>query len=62
MVDDEAVYPALSRIADFSRLTPEEAAEEVLALIDGPWRLPPTASDQMHSDAGGRHVIVAVIG
>jgi hypothetical protein len=62
IVDDESVYPALSRIADFSRLTPEEAAGEALALVNGPWRLPPTPSDQMHSEARGRHMIVVVLG
>jgi hypothetical protein len=57
------VYPALSRNCRPSReLTPDESAEGALALIEGPWRHPPTPIDRTHSEAAGRHMIVVVLG
>ena len=61
LVDDGAVYPALSRIADASGQTADDAARWLVGLLEGPWADPPTAGDQLHSDASGRHMVVVVI-
>ena len=47
LVSDDAVYPALSRIADFSDETAAHAAERAQELLSGAWITPPTSDDQM---------------
>jgi hypothetical protein len=65
----EATYPALSRIADFSR-TPEYlqpdfarwSCAEARRVLVGPWSTRPQGqADQIHSDAEGRHMISIVL-
>jgi len=48
LVDDESVFPALSRVADFSAESGVATTwERARALLTGPWRTPPTPGDQM---------------
>ena len=68
LIDDDYVYPALSRIANFSRdgrtAAPgfvEWSTEQATALLNGPWRSPPLPEDQMNADAHGRHMIAIVL-
>lgn len=61
LVDEDWVYPALSRIADASNLSATEAAHRLLGLLEGDWADAPTASDQLHGDAMGRHMVVVVL-
>jgi hypothetical protein len=58
---DEAVYPALSRIADFSDDPSDVAAHKAIALLSGEWSQGPKPADQMHSEASGRHMIAVVL-
>ena len=61
-------YPALSRIADFSRDGRETlprfvewSCSEARRILAGPWLSPPSgAEDQIHPDAEGRHMIAFV--
>jgi hypothetical protein len=57
LVDEAGVYPAIGRIADFSSASPEVAVQCARELLAGSWATPPTASDQMHPEAIGRHMI-----
>jgi hypothetical protein len=64
---DDATYPALSRIADFSNdlvradFVPKSCGE-ARKLLSGPWRSTPAgANDQIHPDARGRHMIAFVL-
>jgi hypothetical protein len=60
-------YPALSRIADFSRAGEESrpdfvawSCRQARAVLAGPWRSPPAgagAEDQIHPEATGRYMI-----
>ena len=61
LIDGEVVYPALSRIADFSADSPTGAYERAKELLRGQWVLPPTQADQMHSEARGRHMVDVVL-
>jgi len=61
IINEVTVYPALSRIADFSNDTPGAAARRARELLAGTWAGPPTADDQMHSEAAGRHMIAVVL-
>ena len=61
LINGEAVFPALSRIADFSWMTPPEAMERARSLLSGPWAPPPRADDQMHREASGRYMIAVVL-
>ncbi len=62
LVDSENVYPALSRIADFSGDSPATSAARAQELLQGPWAEPPTAADQMHPKATGRYMLTVVLG
>ncbi len=61
IVGDSYVYPALSRIADFSSDDIQTGASRARDLLASGWRDPPTSEDQMHPDATGRHMIVVVL-
>jgi hypothetical protein len=68
LIDGDYVYPALSRIADFSRQHhPSEpdfvewSTTEALKILAGPWSSRPAVEDQMHPDAAGRHMIAIVL-
>jgi hypothetical protein len=62
MVSDAFVYPALSRIADFSAIRAVgESAAAARALVTGSWRSPPGPHDQISREATGRHMVVVVI-
>jgi hypothetical protein len=61
LIADDAVYPALSRIADLSSAAPPTAAARARSLLSGPWALPPTPEDQMAADAYGRYVVAVVL-
>lgn len=61
LVCDDAVYPALSRIADFSACSATEAENRARRLLTGEWASPTTAADQMHSDASGRYMLDIVL-
>lgn len=61
LVSEDAVYPALSRIADFSRCSATEAEDRARSLLTGEWASPPTAADQMHSEASGRYMVDIVL-
>lgn len=61
LVSGQNVYPALSRIADFSGNTGPESIARARALLAGPWASPPTSADQMHPAATGTHVITVVL-
>ncbi len=62
LIDDESVYPALSRIADFSGDAGVVApCAHARALLTGAWRSPPTSGDQVDPAAGGRHMVAVVL-
>jgi len=61
LISGQHVYPALSRVADFSGHPGPESIAGARALLDGPWALPPTQADQMHPAATGSHVIAVVL-
>jgi hypothetical protein len=61
LIDDTGIYPALSRIADFSSDAPEVANRKALALLNGEWAIAPTPADQMSSEATGRHMLAVVV-
>jgi hypothetical protein len=62
-------YPALGRIADFSRAGNDSRSDFVVwscrqarILLGGPWRSPPVGeADQIHPDASGRYMIDFVL-
>jgi hypothetical protein len=62
LITDDAVYPALSRIADFSSAIPQESARLAHNLLTGDWAEPPRSADQLHSEAAGRHMVAVVLG
>jgi hypothetical protein len=61
----KGTYPALSRIADFTRgggdRRPDFAAwscREARALLSGSWKKPPVGpEDQIHAEARGRYMV-----
>jgi hypothetical protein len=61
LIDGDAIYPALSRIADFSNDPVEVANRRALALLTGDWSSPPTVLDQISDVASGRHMIAVVL-
>jgi hypothetical protein len=61
LIADDAVYPALSRIADLSSAAPPTAVARARSLLRGPWATPPTPEDQMAADAYGRYVLAVVL-
>ncbi len=61
LIDDAGTYLALSRIADFSGEARDVANRRALALLTGDWATAPTAADQMHREAIGRHMIAVVL-
>jgi hypothetical protein len=61
LISERTVYPALSRVADFSGDSGPESIAHARALLAGPWALPPTPADQMHPAATGSHVITVVL-
>jgi hypothetical protein len=61
IINDRFTYPALSRIADFSNDPAEAASRKAIDLLTGEWASPPTAADQMDSEAQGRHMIAIVL-
>lgn len=61
LIDDGGIYPALSRIADFSDDAPEEANRKAIALLNGEWAIAPSPADQMSSEATGRHMLAVVL-
>jgi hypothetical protein len=68
-VISEDIYPALSRIADFSVDDPNRrpdfvvwSCQQARQLITGPWRSSPAGyADQLHPHAAGRHMIAFVL-
>jgi hypothetical protein len=62
LVDDDSVFPALSRIADFSAETGVgTSCARARALLTGPWQTPPTSDDQMLQTARGRNMVAVVL-
>jgi hypothetical protein len=61
LISGEQVYPALSRIADFSADPARLSAARARELLTGPWATPPTPADQMHPEAAGRYMIAVVL-
>jgi hypothetical protein len=62
LINDDGVYPALSRVADFSDVTDvQQSAALARELILGAWRTPPTLADQMSESATGRHMLSIVL-
>ena len=62
LIAEDAVYPALSRVADFSDVADaQESAALARALVLGAWRTPPTPADQMSEAASGRHMLDIVL-
>jgi hypothetical protein len=54
-----AVYPSMSRIADYSSIqTPGDAYDQAKALLVGPWAAVP---DDLHSEAEGDYMIDLVV-
>jgi hypothetical protein len=62
LVRDDSVYPALSRIANFSADSATDADHRARYLLAGPCAAPPTAVDQMHSGASGRYMLAVALG
>jgi len=61
LVETGGTYPALSRVADFSKDRQEVANRRALALLAGEWSSAPTPLDQMISEASGRYMIAFVL-
>jgi hypothetical protein len=67
LVSESTVYPALSRIADFSRSGTSDlgfvrrSAAEARHLLAGEWSPPPGPTDQIHPDATGRYMLAVVL-
>ena len=61
LVGDTGIYPALSRIADFSDDTLDVANRKALALLAGEWANAPDGDDQMHGEATGRYMLSVVL-
>jgi hypothetical protein len=61
LIGEGGTYPALSRIADFSKDSTDVAWRRAIALLDGEWAAPPIPADQMHSKAAGRYMIAVVL-
>ncbi len=61
LVGDAGIYPALSRIVDFSDDTLDVANRKALALLAGDWANAPDADDQMHGEAAGRYMLSVVL-
>jgi hypothetical protein len=61
LVDGQDVYPSISRITDYSGLPADETWKRARQALEGEWRLPPTSSDQMNSEAKGRYMIAVTL-
>ena len=61
LIGDGAVYPALSRVADFSDASPRDAVAQAKHLLEGAWASAPTTDDQMQSAASGRYMLAVVL-
>lgn len=61
LIGEAEIFPALGRIADFSHDPVAVANRKALDLLRGEWAAPPTAADQMHSDATGRYMVAVVL-
>ena len=62
LIADDATYPSLDRIADFSdEHDAGRSARWARELIHGDWRAPPRPGDAMHSAASGRYMLVVVL-
>jgi hypothetical protein len=57
---DEAgtVFPAMSRITDYSAASPAEALAAARAMLAAEWAVPPT---DVHADASGHYMIDVVV-
>jgi hypothetical protein len=61
LIADDAVYPVLSRVADFSEVAdPPQSAALARELVLGAWRTPPRPGDQMSEEATGRHMLAVL--
>lgn len=59
MVDEVwTVFPAMSRITDYSDASPAEALAAAGTLLAGAWAVPPT---DVHVDAQARYMIDVVV-
>jgi hypothetical protein len=62
LIAEDCVYPALSRVADFSDVADaQQSAALARELVLGAWRTPPTPADQMSEEANGRHMLAIVL-
>jgi hypothetical protein len=67
LISVSTVYPALSRIADFSRSGTSDAdfvrrsAAEARQLLAGEWSSPPGPVDQIHPEAKGPYMLAVVL-
>ena len=61
LVGDTGIYPALSRIVDFSDDALDIANCKALALLAGEWANAPDGDDQMHGEATGRYMLSVVL-
>lgn len=58
LVGPSGVYPAMSRIADWSGTTAAQSHVFARELLTGPWATPP---DDVHSEAAGDYMIDLVV-
>ena len=61
LVSEHGVYPALSRIADYSTDAASDAIADARHRLEGAWASAPSAEDQMRSDASGRYMLTVVL-
>lgn len=61
LIDGTAIYPSISRISNYSGLAKDETWDRAREDLLSEWRLPPTASDQMHSQAKGRYMLAVTL-
>jgi len=69
LISDADTFPALSRIADFSRTTrhgtdlADWSAAQALSLLNGAWKQPPIPGEQeqLAFDAHGRYMVAIVL-
>jgi hypothetical protein len=59
IVGESGIYPAMSRITDYSKASATEVYSAARALLAGDWAEPP---DDVHSDAEGDYMIDLVVG
>ena len=62
LIGEDAVYPDLSRIADFSHDPSDVAAQKATRVAERRMvRAARKLPDQMHSEASGRHMMAVVL-